>query len=129
MYVIEVGAPTPISLVLVDTQTGLTVGNGYIPPAFGTLDIRGGTLNVDLTGISVEDGDTLTLFTFSSLEGGFDEIVIDTTATGCEHVSVDSTSTINGDFGITLIRTNTCAEASIRTKFLRFRTLITIFIR
>jgi len=129
VYVIEIGTPLPVSLVLVDTQTELTLGNGFVPPAFGDLEIRGGTLTLDLTGVDVEDGDTLTLFTYSSLEGSFDEIVIETTLTGCERVRAESTSTANGHYEVTLIRTDTCAAAADRTDFWAFRTLIVIFIR
>ena len=105
------GGSTPLVVVLVQTQSVIAFAGGFVPPNFNDINIQGGTLTLDLSGVDFEDGDTLTLFTFSNLTGSFDDILIDSTLTGCESVGIDSTSTENGAYTVTLLRSNTCNTA------------------
>lgn len=110
--VYHIGAGSvPLAVVLVQTQSVIAFGGGFVPPDFNDITIQGGTLTLDLSDTEFEDGDTLTLFTFSNLTGTFDDILIESTLTGCESVEIDSTSTEDGAYTVTLFRSNTCSSA------------------
>ena len=113
LYVINSATPQPDSIVLVQSQSELSFQPGAPVPAFNELHISGGTLYVDLSEAGeLADGDTLLLFTFSSLQGDFDRIVIESSSSACERMAVANVDKNNGHYSVQLIRTSTCARAA-----------------
>jgi hypothetical protein len=94
--VAEYGPQSIQNVVLaVESVTTYTVGL----PTFnipGTFEIGpGSTLALDLSGTDIEDGTTLTLFTYGSISGSFEEITVEGWTRSCESVIVENSQTPN----------------------------------
>jgi hypothetical protein len=107
IYVIESIDYVPELVILTNTDSQLVLDPNSVTQ-FNSLDIRGGTLTVDLSDLDVGDGETLLLFTFSQLIGDFDEILLESTASACEQIRLERKTTDNNEYAVTVLRTTVC---------------------
>ena len=114
--VIEGGLVYLYPVVLEFGTTVYLSGGTFVPSDFvGTLTIaEGSTLTIDLGGARPLDGDVLTLFTFSELNGNFADIVVEASDT-CLIVRAYRDETADaGSFRVVFETEDVCASAPAR---------------
>lgn len=77
------------SVLIVNSDNTLTFQPGQYVQYFATVQLRG-KLELDLSGVDVADGTTLTLFYYSSLSGSFDDISIIGYTQDCGRVEAET---------------------------------------
>jgi len=97
------------SIVLLPSSTlvaGLAVD--FVPPRFNSITLQGGTLQLDLDGRPVQDGEVFTLFSYVSRTGEFDNIAVTGYTLSCGSVEAQALYTAT-EVRVTLVtNTNAC---------------------